>query len=143
MARGDSQDHSIDELLKDVPRVETSDERVSRVTQRDWTQNLATLLEKTLNRQLEISREMMTLARAIAADENGRSATAILRTMCEHIEKMRAASHIHESVLFVLGEIRDINYDIRGELRGIGGEIRTTNGLLETLTTLLANGHAH
>jgi hypothetical protein len=143
-----SQEYAVEDLLSEVKSgpnrlssVESSDERVLRSTLRGWTQGIATQLEKTLTQQLDISRDMRLAARTIADDQQGRAAVATLKAIHEEVQQMRTSSHVNESVLFAIQEVRDVTREGRVELQGIRAAIDSMSELIEKLTMLLSNGH--
>ncbi len=146
-----SQEHSVEDLLGDTPRPmlpekpeepETSDERVLRKTQEGFIKSIAASIQSQYAEQIKVAREISNALYEIRSDENGRMAARALRDIHEEVQKMRASSHIHESVLFALNEVRDVNREQRAELQGISRGIDETNRLLGILTALLSNGHA-
>ena len=92
-------------------------------------------LDRRMCEQIKLSRESNTLTRALIAKTGSTEAVLAIKAIAVEVEKIRSVSHVNESTLFAVNEVRD-------ELRCISQGVEETNRLISVLTTILSNGHA-
>ena len=92
-------------------------------------------LDRRMSEQIKLSRESNSLTRALIAKTGNTEAVIAIKAIAAEVERIRSVSHVNESTLFAVCEVRD-------ELRCISQGVEETNRLISILTTLLSNGHA-
>jgi len=92
-------------------------------------------LDRRMSEQIKLSRESNSLTRALIAKTGNTEAVIAIKAIAAEVERIRSVSHVNESTLFAVCEVRD-------ELRCISQGVEETNRLISILTTILSNGHA-
>ena len=92
-------------------------------------------VDRHLTEQIKLTRELTTLTKTLISKTGNVEATLVLKTICEEVKEMRAASHVNEATLNAVCEVRDVAREIRDA-------IQEQSNAISQLVTLLSNGHA-
>ena len=92
-------------------------------------------VDRHLTEQIKLTRELTTLTKTLISKTGNAEATQAIKAIHVEVEKIRSVSHVNESVLFAVCEVRDVAREIRDAIQEQGTAI-------SQLVTLLSNGHA-